>query len=164
MKQLSQNNGTRSPSDALETVDLDVTPVMNMFVILIPFLVSMAVFTHLSILKFSLPPDAGEALDGSKGKPELKVTVVVSDHHLAITRGDEMLDSIPGRDGEYDYGRLLTKLTALRSQAETKDEAIVAVRDRIRFQSVVKVMDQCRMAGFGKLGLSNDTADPEKGA
>jgi biopolymer transport protein ExbD len=40
----------RPPSELVESADLDVTPVMNMFIILIPFLVSMAVFTNLSIL------------------------------------------------------------------------------------------------------------------
>lgn len=164
MKQLSLQNGTQAPSEALETVDLDVTPVMNMFVILIPFLVSMAVFTHLSILEFSLPPDVGAGLDNSKGKPELKITVVVADHHVAITRGEEMLDSIPAVRGEYNYAALREKLIALRPQIEPKDEAIVAVRDKIKFQSVVNIMDQCRSAGFTKLGLSNATADPAKGA
>ena len=36
---------------AAEVADLDVTPVMNMFIILIPFLVSMAAFTHLAQAK-----------------------------------------------------------------------------------------------------------------
>ena len=41
-----------------ETKDVDVTPVMNVFVILIPFLLLMAVFTKIAIIDFSLPSAA----------------------------------------------------------------------------------------------------------
>jgi biopolymer transport protein ExbD len=46
----------KSTSKEIELFDLDVTPVMNLFMVLIPFLVSMAVFTHLAVVDFSLPP------------------------------------------------------------------------------------------------------------
>jgi len=39
-----------------DMIELDVTPVMNLFMVLIPFLVSMAVFTHIAVIDFSLPP------------------------------------------------------------------------------------------------------------
>ena len=54
------------PSEAADVADLDVTPVMNMFVILIPFLVSMAVFAHVSIIEFSLPPNVGPSMAASQ--------------------------------------------------------------------------------------------------
>ena len=49
-----------------EQIDLDVTPVMNLFMVLIPFLVSMAVFTHIAVIDFSLPP--GDAAGDSQGE------------------------------------------------------------------------------------------------
>ncbi len=151
-----------APSEvASDTIDIDVTPVMNMFIILIPFLVSVAVFTHLTIIEFSLPPNVGMGLDTSEGKPKLKMTVVVTSDYLAITHGDAMLDSIPIVNGEYDYTLLFKKLSIHRKESDIKNEVIVAVRDAIRFKHVVKVMDRCRGAGFEKVGLSSAPEETE---
>jgi biopolymer transport protein ExbD len=146
-----------------ETIDVDVTPVMNMFIILIPFLISMAVFTQMSILSFSVPPDAGSGLDQSNGKPKLKITIVVANEYLAITHGEEMLDSIPASNDNQTTDILLEKLKTRRSEIEVQDEAVIAVRDAVKFQNMVRVMDACRSAGFQKIGLSSATADAAEG-
>ena len=146
----------KTPSEsAAEVIDIDVTPVMNMFIILIPFLVSMAVFTHLSIIEFSLPPNVGSGLDTSQGKPKLKITVVVTTDYCAITHGEKMLDSIPLVNSEYDYSTFYTALATRRKESDIRDEVVVAVQDPIRFEYVVKIMDRCRDAGFTKVGLSS---------
>ncbi len=157
-------NRVRTPSEAAGAdVDIDVTPVMNMFVILIPFLVSMAVFTHVSILEFSLPPNVGAGMNTSDGKPKLKATIVVAPSFLAITHGDRLLDSIPVQsNGEYRLEQLETLLRARRENMDIRDEAIVAVRDAVRFKHVVAVMDRVRAVGFGKVGLSSATQNPEE--
>lgn len=146
----------RTPSDTDETIfDIDVTPIMNMFIILIPFLVSMAVFTHLSIIEFSLPPNVNAGLDPAEGKPTLKVTVVIAPDYLAITYGDSMIDSVARVNNEYDYPVFSERLTAYRLTHDTQDEVIIAVRDEILFKNVVTIMDICRDAGFGKTALSS---------
>lgn len=152
------------PSDTVDSPELDVTPIMNMFIILIPFLVSMAVFTHLSVLHFSLPPNAGSDLSDSTSKPKLKITVVIAENHLAITHGEMLLDSISCIDDTYDIAALTSHLRVHREQGTyLNDEVIVAVRNRISFNNVVKVMDVCRMVGFTRIGLSNATEDPTQG-
>jgi biopolymer transport protein ExbD len=141
-------------------IDIDITPMMNVFIILIPFLVSMAVFTHLAIIEFSLPPNAGVGLDASTGKPKLKMTVVVTEKFCALTVGERMLDSIPMLDNEYNFASLREKLVLHREELEIKDEAIVASRDAVAFKHVVKIMDVCRETGFGKVGLSSAPENP----
>ncbi|MGD9202511.1 MAG: biopolymer transporter ExbD [Chitinispirillia bacterium] len=153
----------QTPSETVdEVIDINVTPVMNMFVILIPFLVSMAVFTQLSIIEFTLPPNVGKGLDDSKGKPKLKITVVITSEYLAITRGENMLDSIVKTGDNYNYDIFLDKLSLQRNENEIKDEIIVAVRNAIQFKYVVKIMDICHKAGFKKIGLSSALEDSKK--
>ncbi len=155
MKSLSFFRYSRPPSENAEVTDIDVTPVMNMFIILIPFLVSMAVFTHVSIIDFSLPPNVGADLDSSQGKPKLKLTVVVAESYLAITQGEAMLDSIPAIEGNYDFRTLGESLAGYRAGAEIKDETVVSIGDRVKFKYAVKAMDACRDAGYEKIGLSS---------
>ena len=153
---LTFSKRTKTPSEFVaEVIDIDVTPVMNMFIILIPFLVSMAVFTHLTLIEFSLPPNVGTGLDTSKGQPKLKITIVVTADYLGITHGEKMLDSIPLVNDEYDYNTFYTTLSLRRKESDIKDEVVVAVQDGIRFKYVVKIMDRCRDAGFEKVGLSS---------
>lgn len=160
---LSLFRSSTPPSENAETPDIDVTPVMNMFIILIPFLVSMAVFTHVSIIDFSVPSSVGSGTDFSDGKPKLKLTVLVTDSFLAVTEGDTMLDSLPAEGGELPFDSLLRVLPVRQSKSDFPDEVIVASRDAVAFKHVVKVMDISRECGFSKIGISGATADPSKG-
>jgi biopolymer transport protein ExbD len=163
MRNLSLFKLSRPPSDLTEA-DVDVTPVMNMFVILIPFLVSMAVFTQVSIIDFSVPSDVGQSSGQSSGKPKLKLTVLLTESFLGVAEGESLLDSIPLTDkGQYPFDELKQALAVRRAQSEFPDEIVVAVRDGIAFRYVVKAMDVSRESGFSKIGISGAPADPSQG-
>jgi biopolymer transport protein ExbD len=164
MKTLTFASSFETPSDAVETANADVTPVMNLFIILIPFLISMAVFTHLSIVEFSVPPNVGASLDPSNGKPKLKLTAVVAADYIVLTCGETVLDSIAFAKNATVPDTVLGALRTNRERADVHDEVIVAVQDAVPFERIVAVMDMCKQAGFIKLGLSNATVDPSKGA
>lgn len=143
--------------------EIDVTPIMNVLIIMFPFLLSLVVFTKLSILSFSLPPNVGSGLDQRSGMPKLKITVVVATDYYAITHGDQVLDSIPMANGDQSVSVLQEKLKMRRNEVEIRDEAVIAVRDAVKFQNMVRVMDACRSAGFEKIGVSSATTDAAKG-
>jgi biopolymer transport protein ExbD len=134
---------------------------MNMFVILIPFLVTMAVFTHLAMLRFALPSDVGSAQGGNGQKPQLKLTVVVESSFLAITYGETLLDSLPLATESVALEHLTKALSARRQSGVDSAQAVVAVNDAVDFGRVVRVMDAVRSAGFSGVGLS--AAPPRSG-
>ncbi len=152
---------TRSkPSDAAGIADIDITPVMNMFVILIPFLVSMAVFTHLSLIEFSLPPNVNASMADQSQKPRSRLTVRLGSDYLAIVLGENLLDSLAVQAQSFPFDSLAVCLKKRRLEMDYHEEVIVAVTDKIPFKYVVRVMDLCRIAGFEKIGLSSATQDP----
>jgi biopolymer transport protein ExbD len=153
----------RPPSEQVESTELDVTPVMNMFIILIPFLVSMAVFTNLSILEFSLPPNVGASMNNSQEKPKPKLTVRVGTDYFGIVLGDTLYDSLSVNNGEYPFGELGQRLRERKQLLVANDDIVIASRDEIAFKHVVKVMDVCRSAGFANVGLSSATVNPGGG-
>ena len=160
---LSLFKSSKPPSELVDA-DVDVTPVMNVFVILIPFLVSMAVFTHVSIIDFSVPSDMGQGTAESGGKPKQKLTLLLTESFLGISEGENLLDSIPRlENGLYAFDSLRQTLSARRFQSEFQDEIIVAVRDGVAFKYAVKAMDVSRECGFIKIGISGAAADPSKG-
>ena len=163
MPNLSLFKSTRPPSEMTEA-DVDVTPIMNMFVILIPFLVSMAVFTQVAIIDFSVPSDVGQSTHQSTGKPKMKLTVLLTESFLGVVEGENMLDSLPMLDnGQYPFDSLKTVLSARRPHSDFPDEVVVSVRDRIAFRYVVTAMDVGRESGFTKIGISGAADDPSQG-
>jgi biopolymer transport protein ExbD len=165
MKTLSLFTKTFVPSDAIEAeIDLDVKPMMNVLIILIPFLVSVAEYTRLAIIDMSLPPNITSVGGAGQGeKPKLKLTVVVAPSYFCVTLGETMLDSIARKGQEYSYDSLAARLSTRRLTADVKDEVIVAPRDGIQFKYVVRVMDACRKTGFEKISLASATENPNSG-
>lgn len=149
-----------TPSEIVEEIlDIDITPVMNMFIILIPFLVSMAVFTHHAIVDFTLPSNAVSANNDNKGELKLKITVVAHEKHLLITLGEKVLDSISVVNGDYDQIKLLKQLKSHRLKHNVQEDVVVAVKDKVLFKRVVNIMDDCKSAGFVRVGLSTAESD-----
>ena len=138
-------------SDIEENIDVDTKPVMNMFIILIPFLVSMAVFSNIAIHQFYLPPNAANS--DMLGKIELKSTVVIDTAYILVTVGSQTLDSLPAEN--FDRERIKSALVAAREISDDKEKAIVSARDDVLFDLVVKIMDVCRESGFSQTGLSS---------
>lgn len=163
MRNLSLFKTTRPPSE-MAGADVDVTPVMNMFVILIPFLVSMAVFTQVSIIDFSVPSDVGQSTAQPSGKPKLKLTVLLTETFLGVVEGENMLDSLPmADDGKYPFNELKKTLSERRPHSDFPDEIVVSVRDEVAFEYVVRAMDVSRESGFTKVGITGAPADPSQG-
>jgi biopolymer transport protein ExbD len=148
-------------SDSGEAADVDVTPMMNVLMILLPVLISMAVFTKIAMIQFSVPPNVGTHLNSDNGKPKLKMTVIVGKNFYAITYGETMLDSIESNDNAESV--LSGRIASHRITFDIQDEAIVAVRDNVDFQRMVRVMDICRENGFEKIGISGAPENPDKG-
>jgi len=157
---LTVSNRHAVPSEALEeAMDIDVTPIMNMFVVLIPFLVSMAVFTHLAVHKFTLPSEASSTLDQNSGPVKFKTTVVLTSDAVLVTLGGDQFDSLPVENGAYPFEKLKPALDKARSLAGEPDKSVVSVKDSVAFKHVVDAMDLCRESGFAEVGL---TSAPEQ--
>jgi biopolymer transport protein ExbD len=154
---------TTRPSEAVEDVELDITPLMNIFIILVAFLISMAIFTHLSIVEFSLPPNVNSQMNSLEQKPVPKLTVRLDASYIGIVLGDKMLDSLPVVNSTFPFDDLTRKLTIRNGEKIYNGEIIVASNDEIPFKLVVKAMDICRETGFEKVGLSSATTDPGNG-
>ena len=154
---LTQSRRHNTPSETVdEVLDIDVTPVMNMFVVLIPFLVSMAVFAHFSAHKLYLPSSANNANDSDNQKLKFKTTVLVDAEYLLVTVGDSLIDSIDVNSIESSLSDALFRAKSIASDTTT---AVISVKDSIAFEKAIVAMDYCRNAGFESLGL---TSAPEK--
>lgn len=136
-------------------IDLDVTPVMNLFMVLIPFLVSMAVFTHIATIDFSLPPAQTEegAAEDSK---ELDISIVVTGGGFRIVGTGKKLDLIPRLQGQYQFEKLRVLLKAIKFEYPSQKSVVLVLEADILYSDIIKFMDICRESQFPDIGLSGD--------
>lgn len=139
---------------AVTEASVDVTPIMNLFVILIPFLVSMAVFSHLGMHRFQLP--ASEATGEAQTAEQLPLLVSLRPGALGLSRGDDVYFELgAGTNADERRTRLSAELAARRAApGGERLRVVVAVDDAIVAQEIVACLDLCRTAGFLEVGLA----------
>lgn len=138
-----------------EIVDLDVTPVMNLFMVIIPFLVSMAVFTHIAVIDFSLPQAQADGSGVTESK-ELDISIVISRHGFRIVGTGKQLDLVPLDRGTYQFETLRQVLKTVKFQYPSQRSIVLVLEPDVLYDDIVKFMDSCREAQFPDIGLSGD--------
>lgn len=154
MRNCSASLGNRRPSVAAGVAELDVTPVMNMFIILIPFLISMTAFSHLAAHELSLP--GNEAPAHAAERSELPLTVGVGLAGLLLVQGDIVLAELPRRGSDLDLAGL-TSLLHDRLGGNLPVAMVLAVDDPVLTAEVVACLDACREAGWTDVALAAGT-------
>jgi len=74
--------------EGVESKELDVTPIMGVFVILIPALLLMAVFTEIAVIDFSIPQSSDSEESQEKEKEdddEKQLDISVSMTNMGFT-------------------------------------------------------------------------------
>jgi len=123
--------------------ELDITAFLNLIVVLVPFLLSTAVFTRLSILELSLPAQ-------SSGVEQLKtdnlqLEVVIRPEALEV--GDRiggLIERVPNAASGPDTKALNALLLQIKAKYPDKKEATVLAEPATSYDTLVHVMDAMR--------------------
>jgi biopolymer transport protein ExbD len=131
--------------------DLEVLPLMNLFVALIPMLLISAVFLQMSALRMSLPDDSATPADSES----LALTVTIRpDAWVVSGRGLEpiVVDRAPD-----DAGPALTAAlaSAVGDRSDVR-ELTIASEESTRYDEIVLSMDLARAAGLSNISLTRD--------
>ena len=145
----------KATARGIELIDLDVTPVMNLFMVLIPFLVSMAVFTHIAAIDFSLPPAKTEGGEQGESK-ELDISVVITASGFRIVGTGKKLDLVPRVKGQYQFEQLRVLLKAIKFEYPSQKSVVLVLDPEVLYDDIVRFMDVCRESQFPDIGLSGD--------
>ncbi len=145
----------KSISKDIEPIDLDVTPVMNLFMVLIPFLVSMAVFTHLAVVDFSLPP-SNISSDEIPETKELDISIVITSEGFRVVGTAKKLDIIPKVQNQYQFEQLRALLKAVKFEYPSQKSVVLVIEADVIYDDIIKFMDICRESQFPDVGLSGD--------
>jgi len=128
-----------------EPAGLDVTAFINLIVVLVPFLLSTAVFTRLAVVDLSLPAQSTGALERlSADKLNLEV-VIRADGIEVGDRIGGLIQRIPRTEsGRHDVPALGLLARTIKERFPDKTDATVLPEPNVPYDVLVQVMDALR--------------------
>lgn len=136
---LMRNMSNRRPQKAVELL---LVPMIDIFTVLVTFLLMTAVFSRITILQLDLPSSAS----GPASEPKFRLEVIIRQDGLQLTNGKALISDIPKVNGAYDLKALSEQALALRQEHPDVNDASVLSEPRIPYDDVIQVMDAIRSA------------------
>jgi biopolymer transport protein ExbD len=126
-----------------EPAHLEITAFINLIVVLVPFLLSTAVFTRLSVLDLTLPAQ-NSGVEQLKAD-NLQLEVVIRPDALEV--GDRiggLIQRIPNAGTEHDTRTLQALMVMLKGKFPDKMDATLLAEPNTSYDTLVRVMDAVR--------------------
>ncbi|HEX4598640.1 MAG TPA: biopolymer transporter ExbD [Burkholderiaceae bacterium] len=121
---------------------LEVTAFINLIVVLVPFLLSTAVFSRLAVLELTLPAQSS-GVEQLKGDLQLEVVIRPEGLNVGDRIGGQIL-WIPNKDTGYDYHALADLMLELKARFPDKTAASILAEAGTPYDVLVGVMDAVR--------------------
>jgi biopolymer transport protein ExbD len=123
---------------------LEITAFINLIVVLVPFLLSTAVFSRLAVMDMALP-GPGSSLDQLKGN-DLQLEVVIRRNAFEV--GDRiggLIQRIDRKEGDTaDLKALAALMVQVKARFPDKQDATVLAEPETPYDQIVQVMDAMR--------------------
>jgi len=139
-----------------EDTELNMVPIMNMFMVLIPFLLMSASFYQIKAINTSVPVHADTYVDNPSNHEKEKITVVLQLKEkeirisgLSETPNDLFLSDLKTvisrqSDSEASMDELVDFLRALKSRYPASDTLILIPDEEVLYREIVQTMDNAR--------------------
>jgi biopolymer transport protein ExbD len=120
--------------------ELMLVPMIDIFTVLVTFLLMTAVFSRITILELDLPSSQSTGASA----PVFRLEVIVRKAGLELTNGTQLIATVPSVDGEYDLATLTRLATALKQDHPEANAASVLLEPDIAYDHLIQVMDAIR--------------------
>ncbi len=127
-----------------DLVELEITPLMNMMIILVPILLVSLNFAQITVLEVNLPELAGGMSLSQKSQSKLEVRIEATGFKIFFPE-DVLIKEIPliEKDGtqSYDYMQLSKVLQEVKRQLTEKRDILLLSNPNVDYQNLVFTMD-----------------------
>jgi biopolymer transport protein ExbD len=123
--------------------ELLLVPMIDIFTVLVTFLLMTAVFSRTVVLELNLPAQNAEFKDPPPG---LQLEVLVRKNLIQVAdRNSGPLATMPNTDKGYDYDTLTAYLKRVKAKFPEKTDATVLLEPDVPYDILVQVMDRVRV-------------------
>lgn len=136
-----------------EATEVNLIPIMNLFVALIPFLLLAAAFYHVGVIPTSLPSQTEESSSVANEDIAVTVNLLIEAETIKLTVSNAVLSeevlaalavSIPKQKEGFDLPSLSQALAAIKTKFPKSDTVVVLPTDNVKYDVVIKVLDASR--------------------
>jgi biopolymer transport protein ExbD len=128
--------------------ELLLVPMIDIFTVLVTFLLMTAVFSRTVVLQLNLPASQTEFKDPPPG---LQLEVMVrKDQLLVADRNTGPLHAVPNTPGGPDYDGLTEYLKFVKTKFPEKTDASILLEPDTAYDKLVQVMDHVRVFETGE--------------
>jgi biopolymer transport protein ExbD len=138
--------------------DLEIMPLMNLFVALIPMLLISAVFVNVTVIDMKLPTDTSDAQAVSNTQKALNLAVTIRDDHFVV-EGRKLRKQVVAREDEDADIQLSEILVGIKQQYPANEEIMIISQSRTLYEDIILVMDVSRESGMGSVSLLGDPGE-----
>ncbi|MCP4490849.1 MAG: biopolymer transporter ExbD [Gammaproteobacteria bacterium] len=124
--------------------ELNITAFMNLMVVLVPFLLMTAVFSHITILDLNLPDPA--SVDNKKPKTppyELRITIRKQSLNLSDNRGG-LIKRVTRIQQQHNYPALKEALKQVKTRLPNRTTITILAEQNTAYDDLIQVMDTAR--------------------
>jgi biopolymer transport protein ExbD len=123
---------------------LNITPFMNLMVVLIPFLLTGVVFSKLAVMDLNLPSASASERSPSEAQEPLRLIVTLHSHEITIRGSGLGVTRLPSQEERHNLKGLAGILQRVKTAHPTEKSVIILSEPDIPYESLVEVMDTCR--------------------
>jgi biopolymer transport protein ExbD len=134
----------------------DVTPFMNLMIVLVPVLLLSMTLTHTRVIDLELP--WGAAAETLLDADSVRLEVVVNGAGFVVRDGrGEVIREIPRAGDAWDYHTLSLVMQELKRRLPEKRDVALLVTAEVSYQTLVSVMDTVRARPLTVTGAPEPT-------
>lgn len=130
--------------------DVEILPMMNLFVVLIPMLLLSAVFVELAVVRLGLPSD--EPAAATAPQEPLGLAVAIEDDRW-IVQATKLTPTAIQRDADGAIEKLRVALADVGARFPDNRDVIILSRPDTRYEDIISVMDVSRETGLENVSL-----------
>ena len=122
--------------------ELLLVPMIDIFTVLVTFVLMTAVFSRIAIMQIDLPSSAAP----KPSEPKFRLEIIVRQDGFELGDGKQSLGTIPKVSGAYDLNALSEQVLAVKREHPTSEDASVLSEPKVPYDELVQVMDAVRSA------------------
>lgn len=139
----------------VKDADVNITAVMNIFLILIPFLLLTAVFVRIAVLELSLPSMSRKGQVSQLKKESVILNMLFIKETGFELRSPDLEKAVIAKKGtNYDWERLKKQLAGIKTKHPQSEDIIISPENTTTYETIIHVMDRCREAGLPNISIS----------
>jgi len=150
---LIPNAGKKKPKAG----ELLLTSMIDVFSVLVIFLLMTAELIQLAVVDLSLPSinkSEGRRIQQEQQQTLVLIILAIREDGFQLKSLGFKFDPVYKVKNNYDYPTLIKQLKEIKDKYAAAQDIIISPEAKIKYDIIIKVMDRCRETGFPNVSLA----------